>query len=397
VKPRSADLDLPELQLNRWHSWAAKDRFALYAALLVVAAFAIGLAASHFWPVGRSVYEVSADIGPMPEIEPFLLKNVDKGTAKKTNDAVALTTLPVPPAPAFIFRGTPADFQRAIDCLAATIFYEAGAETTSGQMAVAQVVLNRVRHPAYPKTVCGVVFQGHERRTGCQFSYTCDGSMARRPSPDAWARHRELAGAMLKGLVYPPVGLATHYHTDWVLPVWSARLDKVRVEGTHLFFRYHGYWGTAAAYRGNATGAEAVYGKLAGLSPAHGGTPDSADALLAEGEGLDAAQFPEAPDLERVSTTLDTPEKGKEVFLIYVDPLLEPAALTRMAENACGTRKTCKVFAWADQALMPQGLPLEPSERASMAFSYVRAANSNSGKQKWNCELFPRDKKVECL
>jgi Cell Wall Hydrolase len=395
VKPPSANIvDDGELQLNQLHLWAAKDRFLFYAAAIVLAAFAIGLLVSRL-SSGTNAYEVSAAIGPVPMVEPFLLKQVDKDTAKKTNDAVPLTTSPVPPAPVFIFRGTPADFERATDCLAATIFYEAGNEAVSGQMAVVQVVLNRARHPAYPKSVCGVVFQGQERRTGCQFSYTCDGSMARRPSPEAWARFRGLASAMLKGLVYRPVGLATHYHTDWVLPVWSAKLDKVRVEGTHLFFRYNGYWGTPAAYRGRLSGVETIVAKMAGLSAAHGG---QLAAAAADSDAIGAEDFPTAPDLERISTTLDVNvDTKKEVFLIYVDPLLDPPSLTRMAENACAGRKTCKVFAWADQALMPQGLPLEPSDRASMAFSYVRTGAGKGGKQKWNCELFPQNDKGACL
>jgi spore germination cell wall hydrolase CwlJ-like protein len=388
----------PELELKSWHRWAALDRFPAYALLLAIVAFGLGLVASKIelpWP-GR--YEVSANIGPIPTVEPLLLKAVDKETAKKTNDAVPLTQSPIPPAKAFIFSGTPADFERAIDCLASTIYYEAGAETTAGQMAVVQVVLNRVRHPAYPKTVCDVVFQGQERRTGCQFSYTCDGSMTRRrPSAEAWARHRGLAQAMLKGLVYPQVGLATHYHTDWVLPAWSARLDKVRVEGTHLFFRYHGYWGTPAAFNGKVSRTEPSFAKMKGLSPAHGGAP-SDEVELAEDMTAEEMLATVAPaDLERVSTTLDAEDKSKEVFLIYVDPLLDSGALTNMAENACGGRKTCKVFAWADQSLMPRGLPLEPSDRSSMAYSYVRTGSVSASKKKWNCELFPRESKAECM
>jgi spore germination cell wall hydrolase CwlJ-like protein len=380
------------LDTQGWLDRASKHRFALLAAICVGAVFAlgflIGLATKDSEPKAAQGIATRP-----PTVEPLLLKKVDTATAKKTNDSVPLTATPVPPASAFIFRGTLADFERATDCLAATIFYESGNETAAGQMAVVQVVLNRARHPAYPKSVCGVVFQGHERRTGCQFSYTCDGSMARRPSPEAWFRHRGLAAAMLKGLVYPQVGLATHYHTDWVLPVWSARLDKIRVEGTHLFFRFNGYWGTPAAYRGRVSGTEPAFAKLAALSPAHAGAEDALTAIV---EAPEASEFPDAPDVERIATTLDSDDASKEVFLIYVDPLLDSAALTRMADNACGARKICKVFAWADQALMPQGLPLEPSDRASMAFSYIRAGKS-AGRQKWNCELFPRDSKSDCL
>jgi spore germination cell wall hydrolase CwlJ-like protein len=392
VNLRSAETLLPNLDIKHWCEWATKHSFALSAGLLIAAVFIFGFLIGTFTNNSSVDNAQHRTIAP-PVVEPLLLKKVDTATAKKTNDAVPLTTVPVLPASAFIFRGTPANFERATDCLAATIFYEAGNETIAGQMAVVQVVLNRASHPAYPKSVCGVVFQGHERRTGCQFSYTCDGSMTRRPSPDAWFRHRSLAAAMLKGLVYPQIGLATHYHADWVLPVWSARLDKVRVEGTHLFFRFNGYWGTSAAYRGKVSGNESAVAKLATLSSVHASATDE-KILPAEAPG--ANEFPEAPDVERVATTLDNDDASKEVFLIYVDPLLDSAALTQMADNTCGARKICKVFAWADQGLMPQGLPLEPGDRASMAFSYIRAGKF-TGRQKWNCELFPRDSKNECL
>ncbi|MFN5901342.1 MAG: cell wall hydrolase, partial [Novosphingobium sp.] len=71
------------------------------------------------------------------------------------------------------------DRSRALQCLAAAVYYEARSESDVGQRAVAQVVLNRVAHPSYPNTVCGVVYQGSERTTGCQFSFTCDGSLAK--------------------------------------------------------------------------------------------------------------------------------------------------------------------------------------------------------------------------
>lgn len=91
-----------------------------------------------------------------------------------------------------------------------------------GQAAVAQVVLNRVRHPAFPGTVCGVVYQGSQRKTGCQFTFTCDGSLTRRTmSQSAWQRARAIAANTLSGNVNSTVGLATHYHTNWVYPYWS--------------------------------------------------------------------------------------------------------------------------------------------------------------------------------
>ena len=391
MNPRLAEPDAPaELQLTRLHSWAAFDRFLIHGAIAIALAFCIGLASGSLFPSRGTKGELTVNIEAVPNVEPLILTAVNKDVAKRTNDAMPMTTLVVPAAPAFLFSGSTSDYERAADCLAATIFYEAGNEPTAGQMAVAQVVLNRARHPAYPKTVCGVVFQGHERRTGCQFSYTCDGSMARRPAADAWTRYRGIAQAMLKGLVYAPVGLATHYHTDWVLPAWSAKLDKVRVERTHLFFRYSGYWGTPAAFKGTLSSVEPAYAKLATLSVAHGGVAQI-EAALANGEST--------PDvaLDKVSTELNEADPSKNIFVIYVDPLLESSALTAMAQKACGNRKTCKVLAWADQALMPRGLPIEPQERAAMAFSYIRQSGRQSGKSQWNCALFPRDKAADCL
>jgi spore germination cell wall hydrolase CwlJ-like protein len=122
------------------------------------------------------------------------------------------------------------------DCLALAIYYEARSESEVGQRAVAQVVLNRVRDPAYPDDVCGVVFQGHERRTGCQFSFTCDGSMARRPEGRAWIRARDIAASALAGRSDAPVGNATHYHTTAIRPYWAPSLTRVTTIGAHIFY-----------------------------------------------------------------------------------------------------------------------------------------------------------------
>ena len=217
----------------------------------------------------------------VPVIEPVALRTVSLDRAKQINDATPFVKGKVPSALPFHFKGSTLDKQRAEACLTTAIFYEAGAETAHGQMAVAQVILNRMRHPAFPKSICGVVFQGSERRTGCQFSFTCDGAMARVPSPAGWGRATAVAHAMLSGTVYPPVGIATHYHTDWVIPAWSAKLDKVRAEGTHLFFRWAGYWGTPKAFRGVHAGTEPIIAKMALISPAHQG------AFLIEAQAMD--------------------------------------------------------------------------------------------------------------
>ena len=148
------------------------------------------------------------------------------------------------------------DRTRALQCLTAAIYYEARSEPDAGQRAVAQVVLNRVAHPAYPDTVCGVVYQGSERTTGCQFTFTCDGSLARAPQPLFWRRAESVARAALSGFVYTPVGLATHYHTIAVNPNWAPNLAYLGTIGAHRFYSFHGRAGQPATFRFAYAGGE---------------------------------------------------------------------------------------------------------------------------------------------
>lgn len=165
------------------------------------------------------------------------------------------------PAQPFAMRNASVvDRGRALECLTAAIYYEAATEPDAGQQAVAQVILNRVRHPAFPATVCGVVYQGSERTTGCQFSYACDGSTARAPSRTYWARAMKVAVLALNGRVYGPVGLATHYHTYAVTPSWNRSLVMTAAIGAHFFHRWQGYWGTPAAFHQGYAGHEPVPG-----------------------------------------------------------------------------------------------------------------------------------------
>ena len=205
----------------------------------------------------------------LPAVEPVRFVDLSPDEARAYNADVPFSTDPNPAARPFRFAGAPDDRARATDCLAAGTLYEAGDDTT-GEKAVAQVVLNRLRHPAFPKTVCGVVFEGQERRTGCQFSFSCDGAVQRwHPTDDAWRRAREVAAAALSGAVYRPVGYATHYHTDWVVPYWQSSLDKIAAVHTHLFFRWSGWWGTPPAFDRHPDGHEPTIAQLAPISEAH--------------------------------------------------------------------------------------------------------------------------------
>lgn len=154
-------------------------------------------------------------------------------------------------APAAAFRGkTPLDSYRAVNCLTSAIYYEAANEPEDGQRAVAQVVLNRVRNPLWPHSVCGVVYQGSERTDSlCQFTFSCDGSMGRANHAQSWARARRIAEQALAGRVYAPVGLATFYHTLAVRPGWAASKRPVAVIGAHIFYQMPGFNGTEAAFR----------------------------------------------------------------------------------------------------------------------------------------------------
>ena len=148
------------------------------------------------------------------------------------------------------------DAARATECLTAAVYYEARSEAVDGQRAVAQVVLNRVRDRAFPHSICGVVYQGSNRRTGCQFSFACDGSMAYRRDPSAWERARMVAEAALAGSVYAPVGAATFYHTGAVLPWWASSLSRIGSVGAHIFYRWRGAMEGALSFRAAYAGVE---------------------------------------------------------------------------------------------------------------------------------------------
>ncbi len=139
---------------------------------------------------------------------------------------------------------------RELECLAQAVYYEARGETPSGQAAVAQVVLNRVRHPSFPKSICGVVFQGAYARTGCQFSFACDGSMRSPHERGAWNRAKKVASRALAGTVMSEVGSATHFHTTGVAPNWGPRLMRVAQVGMHVFYRFGGRAGAPGAFTG---------------------------------------------------------------------------------------------------------------------------------------------------
>lgn len=234
---------------------------------------------------------------PVPAVEPVLLEDVTAEDAVAINAAIPDAEVALVPARPFrLVDNSGVNRRNALDCMTAAIYYEAANEPLQGQRGVAQVVLNRVRHPAYPNSVCAVVFQGSERSTGCQFSFTCDGSMARVPAAALWDRARRVATASLDGYVERSVGMATHYHANYVVPYWAKSLDKVQTVGAHIFYQWQGYWGRPSAFTAKYSGIE---------TPVHGnGTVAEGETLLGT-DVLDAAVAALAADGSRSGLIAD--------------------------------------------------------------------------------------------
>ena len=184
---------------------------------------------------------------------------VEGAAAQDRNAAIPVSDLPIENVRSFLLAGAgEGNYATALKCLTQAVYYEAAVEPLDGKRAVAQVVINRMRHPAYPKSICGVVYQGSERRTGCQFSFTCDGALLRTPAAAAWMSAGAVAREALNGHIEASVGTSTHYHADYVLPKWAFQLGKIEQLGRHIFYRFNGSWGKSAAFIGRYSGLERI-------------------------------------------------------------------------------------------------------------------------------------------
>lgn len=197
------------------------------------------------WPTLDMVATPDLGLGPLTADE-----------AQRINAYLPASQARALPAQPFILKASAVERQRALLCLTQAIYYEAALEPTAGQEAVAQTILNRVRHPAFPKSICGVVYQGSQQVTGCQFSFTCDGSRQRPPIEPFWSRARAVAAQALAGFVMRDVGGATAYHADYVFPRWGPTLVKIGQVGTHIFYRFPGPAGQSGAYHERYAGGE---------------------------------------------------------------------------------------------------------------------------------------------
>ena len=277
---------------------------AASAAVLVVAGGAT------WYALSREITDAPSDPrdmatgmqGAPPPVAVQTYKPLTVEEAQETNEELPFAETPLQVAPAFAYPQYGAAQlakKSAVDCLTAAVYYEGGNESVQGKRAIAQVILNRVRHPAFPRSICGVIYQGSERRTGCQFTFTCDGSLMRKPARASWDRARIVAVAAIEGLVEPAVGMATHYHANYVVPYWASSLDKIAAIDTHIFYNWKGSWGRRSAFRQAPAADEVEEAELA------------LDSLL---------------DLERI-----TPPLGDDIA-----PLPIPPAPTVRADTAIG-------------------------------------------------------------
>ncbi len=248
--------------------------------------------------------------------------------AERVNSYLPDTGEPPTPAAPFVLKATAAERERAIFCLTQAIYYEAALQPTPGQEAVAQTIINRTRQPAFPNSICGVVYQGSQQVTGCQFSFTCDGSRDRPPAAIFWARARAVAVQALDGFVMREVGLATHYHADYVFPRWGPTMVKIRQIGAHIFYRFPGpaggpdsfhqrYGGEELRVSMDGPSPEAILAaKAAGTPPDDSSGPDQAFTMVdptapdglrqrVAGEVVFGRRIPTKDEIARINAALE--------------------------------------------------------------------------------------------
>lgn len=275
---------------------------AVLLLLCVATVFVIALSEGDRAPEAAPRWTMPATPPPAvpPPSDPAALMRYTPAQAEAANALIPVSRAVNPAASSFRAVLPPDAWGREVRCLTAAAYYEAVGEGDDGMRAVAQVVLNRVHHPAFPHNVCGVVLQGAERSTGCQFSFTCDGSLGRPPNPVGWARATRLAIAALSGAVYAPVGLATHYHTRWVLPYWASSLEKNAIVGNHIFYRWAGGWGASGAFGARySVGDGAMPGELSPIAgvpaPQTAGDQAGVAPTASGGRAVLGTNVPDAP------------------------------------------------------------------------------------------------------
>lgn len=267
---------------------------------------------------GRMPAWAALDIATPPQLD---FGVITPQAAQRLNRLMPFLGEPPTPARPFYLKALGPQRDRALLCLTQAIYYEAALEPVEGQEAVAQVILNRARHPAFPKSICGVVYQGSQQVTGCQFSFTCNGSRDRPPAPDFWQRAHAVAEQAVSGFVMRQVGTATHYHADYVFPRWGPTLVKLTQIGAHIFYRLPGPAGRLPAFAGPYSARElevsmagpspeaiaaAKAAAEAGLAPQSGEAidPTAADGRVAAGQVVAGRRVPTREEIARINAAL---------------------------------------------------------------------------------------------
>jgi spore germination cell wall hydrolase CwlJ-like protein len=308
--------------------------------------------------------------GVLPTDAPSLLafKLAEGEEAREINGQIPFASGTIPAAQPFYLKAvSPAERERAVRCLTNAIYYEAALEPLDGQRAVAQVVLNRVRDPNFPKSVCGVVYQGWERQTGCQFSFTCDGALLRSPIPVLWQDDRKVAEAALDGYVQASVGVATHYHADYVAPYWAPNLVKLSQIGAHIFYRWPGNAGLPQAFNARYQGGELALSEAVLTGRA---ARPLAPAEVIRAADIRAGSVPELPTLR----TVEVADAGGTVKT-RVTASFEPAQYGRRQPTA---DEIARINAMLEQRFPTQGAaqPAPKPEAPAAAAPTVEAASS---------------------
>lgn len=293
------------------------------------------------------------------------------------------------PAAPFDYHGGEINKERAAECLAAAAWYEAGDDAT-GQRAVIQTVINRVGNRGFPNSVCGVVFQGSQLPTGCQFTFTCDGSLdSRQPSAAARNRSLVLAKQALSGFVDGSVGDATHYHANYVTPWWSAKLERLTAIGSHIFYRWSG---SNKVRQGRVKlAAEAVYGDLVAQARKRKPVEELEGTAIASDKlamiKLDAAQ----------ARSAERPDRNSSVFYIPVSNSVSAGQWALSAMGRCKDREDCQVVGYASSETAEQNLIRGVSEKDRPLFLFVRDSASGMDIALWDCERVNRPTTSQCL
>ena len=225
----------------------------------------------------------TAQAAPSPQ-QPMVMKAAFIQPSKKLSTKPTLAQAAAQP---FHLRGA-FDQSRDLECLTQAVYYESRGESRSGQSAVAQVILNRVRHPAFPKSVCGVVFQG-AKTGGCQFSFACDGQPHHPLENASWRRAEGVAAEALDGQVMAEVGDATHFHVASSGSNFSAGLLKVAQIGAHVFYRFGGRNGAPAMFHGQpvpSEGPTTTHPVFASLALSGSGAAESSSKFLASASAV---------------------------------------------------------------------------------------------------------------